>query len=100
LFSATCDPPGRIADRDGRPYPRSFLAGRLNITEELFNKALKKSVDEGRIRDDKGVLTIVHWERYQSEYDRQRPYREAKKRESIFTTGVEDYNVEDKREGA
>jgi len=89
LFSATCDPPGKIADRDGRPYPRKFLAGRLNITEELFNQALKKSVDEGRITDDDGVLVITHWERYQSEYDRQKPYREAKRDARSLSTPLD-----------
>lgn len=79
LFSATCDPPGKIADRDGRPFPRKYLASRLNVSEELFTQALKKSLDEGRITEQAGVLLITHWEKYQSEYDRQRPYREAKK---------------------
>ena len=56
----------------------SFIANRLNIPLDLLEKALKKCIDEGRIKDTGGVLTIVNWGAYQSEYQRQKPYREKK----------------------
>jgi len=78
-FSAICADPGKIADKDGRPYPHSFIANRLNITLELLELALKKCVDEGRIQEvDGGVIVITNWAAYQSEYQRQKPYREKK----------------------
>ncbi|KKK66363.1 hypothetical protein LCGC14_2964850 [marine sediment metagenome] len=77
-YSAICAQPGTIADKDGRPYPHSFIANRLNISQELLDATLKKCTDEGRIKDDNGVIVIANWGAYQSEYQRQKPYREKK----------------------
>ena len=77
-FSAICAAPGTIADKDGRSYPLSFIANRLNIPQELLDKTLKKCTKEGRIKDKAGVLQIANWGAYQSEYQRQKPYREKK----------------------
>ena len=77
-FSAICSEPGIIADKDGRAYPMSFIANRLNISLELLEQALKKCTEEGRIADGNGVLRITNWGAYQSEYQRQKPYREKK----------------------
>ncbi len=78
-FSAICATPGIIADKDGRPYPKSFIANRLNIDLNLLEQSLKKCIDEGRISEvNDGVLEITHWGSYQSEYQRQKPYREKK----------------------
>jgi len=78
-FSAICAEPGTIADKDGRPYPRSFIANRLNIELELLEAALAKCIEEGRIKEiNGGVIRITNWGAYQSEYQRQKPYREKK----------------------
>lgn len=77
-FSAICAEPGTIADKDGRPYPHNFIANRLNIDLELLESTLKKCTEEGRIKDIGGVLKIANWGAYQSEYQRQKPYREKK----------------------
>ena len=79
-FSALCLNPGTISDNDGRPYPHSFIANRLNISEELLERTLEKCELEGRIIDDKTGIHITNWAAYQSEYQRQKPYREAKKK--------------------
>ncbi len=71
LFSALGGKPGSICDRDMRAYPHSFIAGRLNISVELLELALTKSVTEGRITEDEQGIHITNWERYQSEYQRQ-----------------------------
>lgn len=73
--------PGIIADSDGRPYPHKFIANRLNIEMELLDKVLKECADEGRITEDEHGITIVNWKIYQSEYQRQKPYRDEKKEE-------------------
>ncbi|MBA7562503.1 hypothetical protein ES708_04155 [subsurface metagenome] len=74
-FSALCAEPGIIADKDGRPYPHSFVANRLNITVELLERALAKCIEEGRVEENASGIHVVHWSAYQSEYDRQKPYR-------------------------
>ena len=68
--------PGTISDSDLRPYPHSFLANRFNIPIELLEITLKKCAKEGRITEDETGIHIVNWRDYQSEYLRQRPYRQ------------------------
>jgi hypothetical protein len=60
--------------------PHTFIANRLNISVQLLNSTIKKCADEGRLVEDETGIHIVNWEKYQSEYDRQKPYRQAKKK--------------------
>jgi len=76
-FAALCRQPGLIADADGRPFPRPFIANRLNISLELLERTLKKCEEEGRIFENENGIHIVNWERYQSEYERQKKYRKS-----------------------
>ena len=80
-LSAICATPGTISDKDGRPYPHSFIANRLNISLELLERTLKKCQEEGRICEDETGIHITNWKAYQSEYARQKPYRERKKQQ-------------------
>jgi len=80
-FSAICATPGLISDKDERSYPNSFIANRLNITLELFERTLAKCIEEGRIKENSNGIAIVNWEAYQSEYQRQKPYRDKKSNE-------------------
>ena len=85
-FSAICANPGVIADKDGRPYPHSFIANRLNIELELLEATLAKCYEEGRCQEsDGGVIAITNWSAYQSEYQRQKPYRDKK---DTYSEGV------------
>jgi len=77
-FAALCATPGIISDKDMRPYPASFVANRLNIPVELLERTIEKCVQEGRIYKNETGLHITNWAAYQSEYLRQKPYREAK----------------------
>jgi len=77
-FSALCATPGTISDKDNRPYPHTYIANRLNVPAELLESTLEKCIEEGRIKDNLTGLHIVNWKAYQSEYDRQKPYRQAK----------------------
>src|SRR3990167_9853588 len=55
-FAAICNNDGVISDRDKRAFPVEFVANRLNIGKELLERALKKSVEEGRITiDEQGI---------------------------------------------
>ena len=76
---------GQISDNDNRPFPHSFIAHELHTTEELLESTLEKCKAEGRITEDEHGIHITNWQAYQSEYDRQKPYREDKDREE---TGV------------
>ena len=78
-FSAICQTAGTIGDNDNRAYPHSFIANRLNISLELLERTLKKCEEEGRLKENNNGIAIVNWVAYQSEYDRQKPYREKKK---------------------
>ena len=77
-----CSTPGVISDSDGRAYPLKFIANRLNIEEELLQRTLDKCKDEGRVKlNSHGVIEITNWKAYQSEYQRQKPYRQKAKEE-------------------
>ena len=82
-LSAICVTPGIISDKDNRPYPHSFIANRLNIGIELLERTLSKCELEGRINENEIGIHITNWAAYQSEYERQKPYRQkAKQKEA------------------
>lgn len=88
-FCGLCSNDGVIADRDNRAFPHQFIANRLNISLELLERTLKKCEDEGRISEDNGGIKITNWRVYQSEYERQKPFRQLKqeKDKDYFTAG-------------
>lgn len=75
-FSAICATAGVISDKDNRAFPHSFIANRLNVSLELLERTLDKCKEEGRIDEDSAGIHIVNWAAYQSEYERQKPYRQ------------------------
>ena len=68
--------PGLISDNDKRAFPHTFIANRFNIPLSLLEATLKKCEAEGRIKEDLDGIRICHWSEYQSEYQRQKKYRE------------------------
>ena len=76
---------GLICARPGTPYPHSWIAGVLNVPLDLLDRTLAKCEKTQRIEEGDDGIRILNWHKYQSEYERQRPYREAKKKET--TTG-------------
>ena len=84
-FAAICTNHGTISDRDNRPYPHNFIANRLNISVQLFETTLTKCIDEGRVTEDEQGIHITNWKLYQSEYDRQKVYRQLKSQEQKKT---------------
>jgi hypothetical protein len=80
VFAGVCQSEGWIGDRDNRAYPIEFIANRLNISLELLERTLKKCIVEGRIERNEEGIHIMHWEEYQSEYERQKPYREKQEK--------------------
>ena len=75
---------GQISDNDGRPFPHDFIAQELHTTEEILEDMLRKSKVEGRITENEQGLHITNWKEYQSEYERQKPYRQRAKAEREF----------------
>lgn len=77
-LAGLCGLDGEIADHDKRPFPHPYIAHELHISEELLERTLTKCIDEGRITEDEHGLFITNWKAYQSEYERQKPYRQQK----------------------
>ena len=80
-YSAICGgPPGIICDNDERPIPLWYVADELHCPKELLESVVEKGVEEGRIQENGKGLAITNFNTYQfTEYDRQKPYRQAKK---------------------
>lgn len=81
LLAGRCRVPGVISANETTPYPHSYIAGLLNIDLELLEKALEKCKASGRIKETRRGIELVNWEHYQSEYERQKPYRQGKRDE-------------------
>lgn len=75
-FAGLCGNDGIIADHDLRPFPHQFICHEMHTDPEVFEATLKKCKEEGRISEDGQGITIVNWSKYQSEYDRQKGFRE------------------------
>ena len=73
---------GLVSDNNGRAYPHSFIIHELHTNKKSFENLLTKCIEEGRITEDEQGLHITNWAKYQSEYDRQKPYRQK----PIFST--------------
>lgn len=78
-MAGECGKDGKICDNDNNPFPRQYIANHLNLKQELLDRTIAKCRHEGRLENREDILIIVNWKYYQSEYDRQKPYREHKK---------------------
>jgi len=75
-LAGECGKAGKICDNDGKPYPLKYIANMLNISEELLLQTIDKCKKEERICQEDGILSITNWNVYQSEYERQKKYRD------------------------
>ncbi len=89
ILAGNCRLDGIIAAGPNKPYPHNWIAGTLNIPPELLEETLKKCELSDRISENCDGIHILNWKRYQSEYDRQKPYRKAKKGKPDPLEGVE-----------
>ena len=78
-LAGNCRQDGLISANETTPYPHSYIAGILNIPEALLEQVLDKCVKSDRISENSHGIAITNWAKYQSEYDRQKPYREKGK---------------------
>jgi len=74
-LAGECGRGGRIEDNSGKPFPIAYLANTLNIPMKLLKATIDKCLQEERLLDEEGTLTIKNWSVYQSEYERQKQYR-------------------------
>lgn len=72
--------PGLISDNDFRAMPHDYLAHQACCPLEVFESTLKKAEEDDSIYENGSGILLTHFDEYQfTEYDRQKPYREAKK---------------------
>lgn len=77
---------GEIKLQNGVGFSTIQLRNLLKTSYFLLKKALKQLQNSNRISiNQAGVITIVNWKKYQSEYERQKPYRNQKL-QAIVTT--------------
>lgn len=75
VLAGECGKEGILCDNDDKPYPRNFIASQFNIPLELLDRTIAKCRHDGRIDDRDDLIVISKWKSYQSEYERQKPYR-------------------------
>ena len=83
LLAGRCRIPGIIAANENAPYPHNYIAGLLNIDPELLETTLEKCKKSERIIEDERGIALLNWEHYQSEYERQKPYRGKKRSPAV-----------------
>jgi len=72
--------PGLISDNDFRGMPHDYLAHQACCPLEIFESTLKKAIEDNSIYENSHGIFLTHFDEYQfTEYDRQKPYREAKR---------------------
>lgn len=81
MAAVYCKTPGIISDNEGKPLPREFIAHELHCPVEVLNSVIQKGSQDNCLQETDEGLVLVNFHIYQfTEYDRQRPYREAKRR--------------------
>ena len=71
--------PGIIAPNRTEPYPFERIAQLCNIDLELLTNCLRKFQEQERLVVKADGIHILNWKKFQSEYQRQKPYREKRK---------------------
>ena len=87
VLAGNCRQEGVIAAGEGVPYPDEWIAGTLNITLKLYKEAKAKFIKSGRLEENGAGLRVVNWQKYQSEYERQKKYRNKEDDPDRYTGG-------------
>jgi hypothetical protein len=76
LLAGDCAHEGKICATENSGYTDIQLSDLLRTNPELIKKAKKKFLKFEKIEiDENGIITILKWHLYQSEYLRQKSYR-------------------------
>lgn len=71
---------GEIKLSNGIGFTDRQISDILVITLSLWRRAKRRFLETNRIKiTQKGAILIVNWAKYQSDYHRQKPYRETQK---------------------
>lgn len=77
--------PGLISDNDLRAMPHEWLAHQATCPLDVLESTLKRGIEDVSIYENSHGIFLTHFDDYQfTEYDRQKPYREAKKRHQKY----------------
>ena len=79
--------PGLIAAGKNTAYNHQWLANFLNVSIEELEITLKKLEKTERIIENGNGIEILNWARYQSEYERQKPYRQKEDDRNKYKRG-------------
>lgn len=72
--------PGLISDNDCRAMPHEYIAYQACCPIEVLKSTIEKGIEDVSIYENSHGIFLTHFDDYQfTEYDRQKPYREAKK---------------------
>ena len=92
---------GRISLQNDVGLSDSQFGKLLKITKYQWQKAKKRLILTERIAvNSANVVTIINWKKYQSEYERQKPYRHQKLQAKVTTdsyTGDRDRDIRDEK---
>lgn len=79
---------GFIEDNNENGLPLEYIAQELHCSIEQLKLVLEKMKSDGAIKTNgTGSIELVNFNHYQfTEYDRQKPYREAKKEKEKITS--------------
>lgn len=81
LLAGDSEIPGTVfrrKDEDGNlvGYMPIILADTLDVSPDVIEPALARMVEKGKIRiDERGVIYVLNWNKYQSEYERKKAGR-------------------------
>lgn len=70
---------GIIAASEGKAYRNDWVAAFLGYPLPLLESTLEVMQREGTVRVNGSGIEFLNWGKYQSEYNRQKPYRKEKK---------------------
>jgi len=65
LLSTVSGRLGYLERKEGLPFTPEEIASRLNISMELYHRAIAKFLEEGRLVQVDSTLIIANWDRYQ-----------------------------------
>ncbi len=98
VLAGDCRQDGLIAPGSGVPYPLKWIAGTLNISSTLLKKTLEICKSSERIEINGDGIKILNWHKYQSEYERQKPFRYKKVTDKVTSRVTKRLPVEEEVE--
>lgn len=73
---------GIIQANETKPFPHHWIAGMLNLSDEVFENALKKFIEQERVEETQFGLKIINFAWYNREFTKRgRPPKNQPQRE-------------------